>query len=103
MGLIDAAKTALARNHLNGLCKGICKIETLVIDRTENTVNATISLAGEKDPLTIAAAYQLGTGKNDGKVRLAGIEANRPWVAVACTRFVADRWFKIPTAARAVL
>jgi hypothetical protein len=103
MGLIDAAKTALARNHLNGLCKGIAKIETLVIDRSANTVKATISLAGEKEPLTIAAAYQLGTGRNDGKVKLDGIEANRPWVAMACIRFVADRWIKIPTAARAVL
>ena len=103
MGLIAAAKTALAKNHLNGLCKGIGKIDTLAIDREAHTLSATISLSGEEEPLTIAADYQLGTGRNDGKVRLTGIESNRPWVAMACARFVADRWLAIPAAACAVL
>ncbi len=103
MSFIDAAKTALAKSHLNGLCKGIGKIDTLAIDRAANTVNATISLSGEDEPLTISADYQLGTGKHEGKVRLTGIEASRPWVAMACARFVADRWFAIPSAAQAVL
>ena len=103
MSLIDAAKTALAKNHLNGLCKGIGRIETLAIDRAETTVKATISLSGEEDPLTIAAVYQVGTGKNDGKIRFTHLEADRQWVAAAGARFVADRWLKIPDAARLVL
>jgi hypothetical protein len=72
----------------SAVLKGIGTVSSLEVDTTGQTINATVELAGEIQPVEISANYAFHEGpKNQLYLQLNAIKASRSWISAAAEKY----------------
>jgi|GEM_PF-4386400 hypothetical protein len=97
MGFVDWAKDSAAQAVINKALAGIGSVEKLAIDRTAKSITGRLTLQGETTAIAITVnGYELGTGPDGDRWRIASVSAERPWLAELGARWLVKRWFPLP-------
>jgi hypothetical protein len=93
---MNAIRCLLLKAFINHKIKRIGKMTTLHIDSVTKKIDLTADLAGESEPLTVRASYEIVDSQNGLLFSPSNIETSREWMTVLANEFLKSQPIQIP-------